>query len=469
MKQLKYAIQNVIRGKGSNIVKVVSITLGLLVSVILIAKVAYELSYDNFYRDNEQLYVVKTGWDGGKPLHGNNIYPTAAAIARHFSAQVESFTTVTEAYGKMSHGNKAYRETVLMVDSAFFQTMGLPLYKGNALDLANPDMIFLSESFAKEVFGSDGAVGKTLLYNIGGDYQPFIVKGIYADIPLNTTLYRPKAVISIANRTKYYKGGLGWNTGGNYQAFVRLKHSKADAEIINKGITSIIMSQYMPMDHYGKFGVKGIEVMVSPLRRLHLDNWNTVKMLYIMGILAIALLFTATLNYVLISLSSLAYRAKAIGVHKCNGAGTGGIFGMFLWETAIIVCISLALIAFIILNFNEKIEELIQTPVGELFSLQNIWAPALVVLFLFFIGGIMPGRFFSSIPVTQVFRQYTENKKRWKYPLLFVQFAGTAFLVGMTCVVFSQYHYTMSKDLGYNMERLASVYDSYEHVDNTLS
>ena len=78
----------------------------------------------------------------------------------------------------------------------------------------------------------------------------------------------------------------------------------------------------------------------------------------------------------------------------------------------------------------------------------------------------MPGRFFSSIPVTQVFRQYTENKKRWKYPLLFVQFAGTAFLVGMTCVVFSQYHYTMSKDLGYNMERLASVYDSYEHVDN---
>ena len=73
MKQLKYAIQNVIRGKGSNIVKVVSITLGLLVSVILIAKVAYELSYDNFYRDNEQLYVVKTGWDGGKPLHGNNI------------------------------------------------------------------------------------------------------------------------------------------------------------------------------------------------------------------------------------------------------------------------------------------------------------------------------------------------------------------------------------------------------------
>ena len=99
MKQLKYAIQNVIRGKGSNIVKVVSITLGLLVSVILIAKVAYELNYDNFYQDNKHLYVVKTGWDGGKPLHGNNIYPTAATIARHFPNQVKSFTTVTDTYG----------------------------------------------------------------------------------------------------------------------------------------------------------------------------------------------------------------------------------------------------------------------------------------------------------------------------------------------------------------------------------
>lgn len=469
MKQLKYAIQNVIRGKGSNVVKVVSITLGLLVSIILIAKVVYELNYDNFYQDNERLYVVKTGWDGGEPLHGNNIYPTAATIARHFPNQVESFTTVTNTYGKISHGNDTYQRTIVQADSLFFPTMGIPLYKGNALDLANPDMIFLSESFAKEIFGSSDPMGKTLLYSIGEGNQPFIVKGIYVDIPPNTTLYRPEAIISIANRTKYYNVGLGWNTGGNYQAFIRLKHSKEDAEIINKGITSIIMSQYMPMDHYGKFGVKGIDVILSPLRDLHLDNSDIVKMLYIMSILAIALLFTATLNYVLVSLSSLAYRSKAIGVHKCNGAGTGSVFGMFLWETAVIVCVSLALIAFIILNFSEKIEELVQTPIGELFSLQNLWAPTLVVLFLFLIGGIMPGRFFSSIPVTQVFRQYTESKKRWKYPLLFVQFAGTAFLVGMMCVVFSQYHYTMSKDLGYNIERLAAVYDSYEHVDNTLS
>ena len=42
-------------------------------------------------------------------------------------------------------------------------------------------------------------------------------------------------------------------------------------------------------------------------------------------------------NYVLISISSLTYRAKAVGVHKCNGASGGKIFGMFLLETGIII------------------------------------------------------------------------------------------------------------------------------------
>ena len=110
--------------------------------------------------------------DGGKPLHGNNIYPTAAAIARHFSAQVESFTTVTEAYGRCLMEIKLIGKLFLWSILLFFKQWGFLYTKGNALDLANPDMIFLSESFAKEVFGSDGAVGKTLLYNIGGDYQP---------------------------------------------------------------------------------------------------------------------------------------------------------------------------------------------------------------------------------------------------------------------------------------------------------
>ena len=61
------------------------------------------------------------------------------------------------------------------------------------------------------------------------------------------------------------------------------------------------------------------------------------------------------------------------------------------------------------------------------FAVERIWVPFGVTAVLFLIGGVLPGRIFSKIPVTQVFRRYTEGKKGWKRPLLFIQFAGVAF------------------------------------------
>lgn len=83
-----------------------------------------------------------------------------------------------------------------------------------------------------------------------------------------------------------------------------------------------------------------------------------------------------------------------------------------------------------------------------------------MVLVLFIVGGILPGRLFARIPVSQVFRRYTEGKKGWKRPLLFVQFAGVAFICGLMYVVMAQYNYVKDKDMGYNPQRVAigSIY-----------
>lgn len=255
--------------------------------------------------------------------------------------------------------------------------------------------------------------------------------------------------------------------GGNYCGFVRLKH-KEDARLINEKINAIIESKYFPKEHYGQVGVSGIKVRISALRDFHLKNADVVRMIWIMSLLGFALLLAATLNYALVSISSLGYRAKAVGVHKCNGAGTASIFGMFLWETAFFIGASLLLIAFIILNFREKIEELMQVSLNSLFSWQNLWAPATVVLFLFMIGGGLPAVTFSSVPVTRVFRHYSESKKAWKYPLLAFQFGGAAFMVGFMCLVFAQYHYTLSKDLGYNVKNTVYTYHPFPGAGNAV-
>ena len=154
-----------------------------------------------------------------------------------------------------------------------------------------------------------------------------------------------------------------------------------------------------------------------------------------------------------------------MGVHKCNGASGGTVFSMFLLETGIIILLSLILVAFLLLNFREMIEEMLEVRLTSLFALGRIWVPLSVIGILFLIGGVIPGRMFSRIPVSQVFRHYTEGKKGWKRPLLFIQFLGVAFICGLMCVIMAQYHYVLSKDTGYDARRIATS-DIYFESDS---
>ena len=66
MKTIYYAIQNIIRGKDSTLIKVVSLSLGLFLSIILFALVGSQFNYDSFYRDYKDIYVVETAWNEGE-------------------------------------------------------------------------------------------------------------------------------------------------------------------------------------------------------------------------------------------------------------------------------------------------------------------------------------------------------------------------------------------------------------------
>lgn len=72
------------------------------------------------------------------------------------------------------------------------------------------------------------------------------------------------------------------------------------------------------------------------------------------------------MNYVLIFVSSLSQRAKGIGIHKCNGASDKAIFSMFIYETALIIGVSLVLMIIFLFQFQEKIEELAEVSLSSL-------------------------------------------------------------------------------------------------------
>lgn len=451
MKQIYYVIRTLLRGRGSNIIKVISLGLGLTMSILLFSRVAFEQSYDTFYKDYDNLYQIFSIFsaDGEQfEPQKQNCGPVAGAILENFPKEVEAATSI--AYflgGPLYNGSVRFDDEILLADSLFFRTMGIEVLSGNPEnELVQPDVIFLSDRLAQKIFGGENPIGKVLSYN---KEITFTVKGTYAALPENTTM-RPEGVVSMPTAWSRSWGNYSWRGGDSYYEYIRFRPG-ADKEIINARLDDMIQ-KYRPEEDKKAYGYTAF---VKPIRDVYRNEDQVKRMDSIMSILAFAILFIAALNYVLISISSLTYRAKAVGVHKCSGASGSTVFSMFLLETGIIIVLALVLMGLILLNFQGFIEDTTAAKLSVLFAPDRIWVPLAVVLVLFVVGGVLPGRLFARIPVSQVFRRYTEGKKGWKRPLLFIQFAGVAFICGLMYVVMAQYNYVKDKDMGYNPQRVA--------------
>ena len=461
MKQLYYVIQTLIHGRNANVIKIVSLGLGLMMSILLFSRVAYEQSFDTCFKEHEnlcQLWTVFTINGKTEKPQEQNLGPMAGAIMERFPDEVVAATSMTkyEFANPLYYGNNRFNTfSNIGADSLFFETMGIEVVKGNPVqDLQQQDIIYLSESLAKQMFADEDPIGKVVNSNKSYDLT---VKGIYKDIPDNSTL-QPAAVVSLPTLLNRWGGGYSWNGGDSWPAYLRVKPG-TNLENLNVRIAKAIKEQLPPNDDFA------ITCMLKPIRDTYRNYEHVQLITLILSVLGASILFITALNYVLISIASLSRRAKAVGIHKCSGAQTSTIFGMFLLETGIIIIFALLLMTFLVFNFQEFVEETASTKLANLFAWQRIWVPACVTLVLFLVGAVMPGIVFSNIPVTQVFKKYTEGKKSWKRTLLFVQFAGVAFIGGLIALISIQYNHVINKDVGYNPVRMAYGGHSLRNVE----
>ena len=142
MKQIYYVIQTLLRGRGSNIIKIISLGVSLTMSILLFSRVAYEQSFDTCYKDYDNLYQIWSVFTvkGEKyPPQEQNCGPVAGAILENFPEQVEAVL------------NRRYRETgkarvFTITDAALRELLGstapytppdLPFYtsEGSVLDV----------------------------------------------------------------------------------------------------------------------------------------------------------------------------------------------------------------------------------------------------------------------------------------------------------------------------------------------
>ena len=136
MKQLYYAIQTILHGRGSNVTKLISLSLGLTIGILLFSQIAFELSYEKCYPDAERLALArelfidsKSGkivGDDGDNYDYTLFAPVAAALAENLPEQIESATCIypDNAWNLYKEDKLLNNVKYLLADTCFFPDFG---------------------------------------------------------------------------------------------------------------------------------------------------------------------------------------------------------------------------------------------------------------------------------------------------------------------------------------------------------
>ena len=457
MNTLKLALRNSFRANGNNLVKILSLWIGLAVSLVLIAKIAFEMSFDKHYPDREQIYQVYCNFQ----RESSEMEPyeqTAGAVAwgmKNEIPEVENATRFTWiGSGAIYTENRDYllAESVL-ADENLFDVLYRPMIIGDAKEILKLPMHCLVSKTLAEKVGMENIIGKTITLENYPE-KPLVIGGVFEDFPENSTV-REDVLISLISISNFaWDGTNNWVGNERYSSFVKLRQGVDPKSLAAQ--VSAMKERHLDMEEWRKAGVD-IDWFFVNISEIHKDDPVVKQLILVFGLLAGVLLITSILNYVLATLSSLVNRTKEIAVHKCYGASKINIYQLLFTETLIQIILALILSAVTISLFENAITNLLQTSLRALFAPQILFILTGVCFVILFITGFLPAYLFSKVPVTAAFQRTKESHRKWKMALIFIEVMASALIISLLMMVALQYYKFIHADQGYSYKNLLFV------------
>ena len=457
MKTIIITFRSFFRKGRNNIIKILSLSIGLAMGLVLIAKVYFEQSYDDFFPDSDRIQQIQSNYtmDNETKDYGQTSGGVAVGM-KDVIPEVENATRFTWVAGNTklitSDRNNYTADAVIIADTCLFDVFPRRMLAGDArATLSQPLYALVSSRIAQAMGGADEAMGQTFHFDDRPD-RTLTIGGVFEALPRNTHL-EYDVVVSLASIGQFmWDGSLNWIGNDRYASYVKLVPN-ADPASVRNGIERV-REKYLDRERLEKTGV-GIEYSLLPVTDIHTGDRDTKQMLWLLGILAFALLFTAVMNYLLIIISALVNRTREMAVHKCYGASRNIIYGRMFAEAFVDLTVSLLLAGVLIYAFRGAIRSLLGAEPGDLFTKESALILAGVCVAVFLVAGFVPGYLYARIPVAAAFRRFRENRRQWKLALLFVQFIAAGFFVTLLVIIGRQYNYMISNDPGYGYDRLA--------------
>lgn len=465
MKNFIIALRSLFKKGQHNGMKIISLSIGLTVGLVLIAKVYFEQSYDHFYPDLDRVYRIQSDILHDNKIHNYECTPGGTAlILQKEIPEIETvtrFTSLGDGNFTLTESQKKIKGEVIIADTCLFDILPRPILQGDAKQiLSQPMYVLISRTLAEKI-GDDVAGLTFTIDEVPG--PTLTIGGVFEDVPENSNASYD-IILSMASASQFMWEGSPTNLMGNerYYSFVKL-YPESDLEDVHTQIKNTI-DKYFPQSEREKYGVD-INYTLLPLKDIHGNMPAVKRMSWLLALLAAALIFTAIMNYLLIVISSMIERGKMVTIHKCYGASARNIHGMIFSEAFLHILISILIACGLLFAFRGTVEELLNASLGALLISKGSLFLLLVCIVILLITGLVPGYLYARIPVALAFRNFRERKRNWKLILLSVQFMAAGFLLSLLAVIGKQYHHMVNDNPGYAYENLA--YYSLAGTDST--
>ena len=452
------------RRQSDILIKVLSLGIGLAVGIVLIAKVFFELSYDSFYKDIDQVYTINTWYShqGEEKDFGQ----VSGAVAVGFMEEVpgvEVGTRTTFVFNGDTYldedGNKL-KATLVCADTCFFKVFDRSILVGDPVKvLSKWGSVMVSRSFAEKILRSaqddiSSVIGKQV-YNEDMEGLKLSIEGVFEDFPKNGSLDYD---ILLSMDTYGKQSTDNWLGNDRYKGYVKLMPS-VDPNTLTDAIRKM-QEAHQPLERIEAQGTS-LKYFLKPFSKMHTSDPEVKSQVILLSIVAALLILISLLNYILIVISSMVKRSKEVGVRKCYGAEGKHIYGMLTKEASLHIFLSLALAAIIIFAGRSIVENLLGVPCTAMLVPQSIVAIVAVLIVVLIISIVVPAELYQRIPVYAALKNYTENSRNWKLGLLGVQVLINVFLVVMMLIIGRQYQKVSHADTGYDYDNLyyLSIFD----------
>ena len=443
MQTLNYSFRYLLKKRGNTLARVLSLSLGVAVALLVFSYVGLNLSFNNFFPNKERVFQVwvKSPQFG---MSEKQVRPFAPNIVTDIP-QVEAavhFEEVETVYGTTDNIMTA---TTLNTNSTLFDVLDFGVISGDPHRILSSEgkaagEIMISERLAKKMFGDEEPLGKKL--------GSLVVAGVFVTPPVNQSI----GDFDILRYLPYDKDNEIWTGQDSYTTFIKLCEGADIAEV--EAAMPEFIRKYGIEEHCKEWQ-KTFHFVPLTSTMFVANDVKQMQMIY--SAIALVALIVACLNYVLLTISSLAERSRTIATMKCNGASRGTVFCMLLAETLLILLVSVAIAALLIATLHGEIFDLFGYKVSDLFVLERIWIPMLVCVVAFAVAGIVPAVIFSAVSIDYAFRRGGDNRAWWKKSLLFLQVTMAVAVVIFLMVSNRQVSYIMNSDYGYKFDRLMAL------------